>query len=345
MCPLGKRTRTLTGLNGHIIGSLCSSSFALKRTMKSGYMWSNFLVVSGQVVILFILIAIGFFSGKFRLINKTGAKYLTDIVLYLVTPCVMINSFQKVGYSPSLIFNLGVCVLCAVCIQVGSIFLARLIFRSKEKSRRIVTRFAVVFSNCGFMSLPLQRAILGDKGVFYGTVFIAVFNILVWSYGLVDMSGDKKTFNIKNILLNPGIIGASVAAILFFLRIQLPPLILSPIEYMAALNTPVPMLVIGFYLTRFKLKKYICDSGVYAVCAVRLLLIPCVSLLVMKLFSVNGDIVTACTIAASAPVAATTTMFATKFKRDIELSVGLVSMTTILSIITMPVIIAAAQTF
>ena len=308
-------------------------------------MWSNFAVVAGQVFILFILIAVGFFSGKFGLINRTGAKYLTDVVLYLATPCIMVQSFQKVGFSSELMVNLGICFVCAVAIQVLSIFLSRAIFRDKDKSRRIVMRFSAVFSNFGFMSLPLQRAILGEKGVFYGTVFVAVFNILVWSYGLLDMSGDKKSFTIKKILLNPGIIGAVSAATLFFLRIQLPEIILSPIEYIAALNTPLPMLVIGFYLTRFKIKKYIGDLGVYAVCAVRLLLIPCLSLLIMKLLSINGDIVTACTVAASSPVAATTTMFATKFRRDVELSVGLVSMTTLMSIITMPLIIAAAQTF
>lgn len=312
--------------------------------MKGYYMWSNFLVVSGQVIILFILIAVGFFSGKFKLINKTGAKYLTDVVLYLATPCIMVQSFQKVGYSDSLILNLGVCTACAVAIQVGSVFVCRAVFRNKNLSRRIVMRFSAVFSNCGFMSLPLQKALLGDKGVFYGTVFVAVFNILVWSYGLVDMSGDKKSFTAKKLILNPGIIGAFSAALLFFLRIQLPEILLSPIEYIAALNTPLPMLVIGFYLTRFKPEKYLGDPGVYAVCAMRLILIPCVSLLIMKLLGVGGDIITACVVASSAPVAATTTMFATKFKRDVELSVGLVSMTTVLSIITMPIIIAVAQT-
>ncbi len=307
-------------------------------------MWSNVIVVSGQVAVLFILIALGFISGKAGLINKTGAKYLTDVVLYLATRCIMIQSFQKVEFGSDTILNLGICALCAVLIQTLSIVLCRAVFRNKEESRRIVLRFAAVFSNCGFMSLPLQNALLGAKGVFYGTVFVAVFNILVWSYGLVDMSGDKADFNIKKILLNPGVLGALAAVMLFLLRIRLPEIILSPIEYIAALNTPLPMLVIGFYLTKYNFKKSAGDMGIYAVSAFRLILIPCLSLFIMKLFSVDPYILTACTIAASAPVAATTTMFATKFNRDVELSVGLVSTTTLLSIITMPVIIALAQT-
>lgn len=307
-------------------------------------MWGNIVVVSGQVAVLFILIAVGFFSGKTGLLNESAAKYLTDIVLYLATPCIMIQSFQKVGYSSSMIINLGICTLCAVLIMVFSIFLSRAVFRGKDKSRRVVLRFSTVFSNCGFMSLPLQYAILGDKGVFYGTVFVAVFNIIVWSFGLVDMSGNKNGFNIKNLLLNPGILGALAASGLFFARITLPEILLSPIQYIAGLNTPVPMFVIGYYLTKFSFKKSISDLGIYAVSALRLIAIPLISLFIMKLLCVNIDIVTSCVIASSAPVAATTTMFAAKFKRDVELSVALVSSTTLLSIITMPVIIALAQT-
>lgn len=307
-------------------------------------MWDNLTVVTIQVAILFILIAVGFISGKFKLINKTGAKYLTNVVLYIATPCIMVQSFQNVKFSVGIIRNFGICVLCAVSIQVLSIFLCRAIFRSKSKSREVVLRFAGVFSNCGFMSLPLQHAILGDEGVFYGTVFVAVFNIIVWSYGLVDMSGDRSNFKLKKIIINPGVLGAACASVLFFLQIHLPEIILSPIQYLAALNTPLPMLVIGYYLTKFNFKKSVADPGIYAVSAVRLILIPLSALLLMKLFSVDAGILTACTIASSAPVAATTTMFATKFNRDVELSVGLVSTTTLLSIITMPVIIALAQT-
>ncbi len=307
-------------------------------------MWSNVVVVAEQVAVLFILIAVGFISGKTVLITESGAKHLTNVVLYLATPCIMVKSFQKVKFSPELLLNLAVCALCAFAIQILSVIICRLIFRSKDESRRIVMRFAAVFSNCGFMSLPLQQAILGDTGVFYGTVFVASFNIIVWSYGLLDMSGDKVGFDIKKIILNPGVLGASAALLLFLLKIQLPEVLLSPIEYIAGLNTPLPMLVIGFYLTRFKFKDSVCDLGIYAVSAVRLLLIPCAALFVMKLCSVDTDIIVSCTIAASAPVAATTTMFAAKFNRDADLSVGLVSVTTILSIITMPVIIALAQT-
>lgn len=307
-------------------------------------MLENFLIVSLQVIILFILIGLGFICGKTNLINESGSKHLTDIVLYLATPCVIVKAFQSVEYNSDLTLGLAITAICATVIHFASILICRLVFRSKNASRRKVLQFATIFSNCGFMSLPLQEALLGNTGVFYGSVFVAIFNIFVWSYGLLDMSGNKSDFNAKKIILNPGVLGVAAALIFFFGKIQLPEVIISPINYIAALNTPIPMLVIGYHLSQANILKALKDYSTYLVIIFRLLLIPIASLLIMSACGVSGEILISCTVAASAPAAATTTMFATKFDRDVELSVNLVSCTTLLSIITMPFIIAFAQT-
>jgi len=307
-------------------------------------MSQNLLIVSEQVAILFILIALGFVCGKIKLINETSSKHLTNIVLYFATPCIMIQSFQEVKYDDRLVINLAVAAICAIAIHIVSIVISRLIFRGSDESKRLVLRFAMVFSNCGFMSLPLQRAVLGSKGVFYGTVFVAVFNVIVWSYGCVDMSGGKGAFSIKKILLNPGVIGAATALLLFFLRIKLPSIILSPISYIAALNTPLPMLIIGYYLYKSNLKQRLGDKSIYAVSALRLIAVPLLALFCMKLCHVNSGILVSCIVAASAPTATMTAMFSAKFNRDTDTAVGVVSVTTLFSVLTMPVIIALAQT-
>ncbi|MBR1731903.1 MAG: AEC family transporter, partial [Ruminococcus sp.] len=253
-------------------------------------MVQNLIIVSEQVAILFILIALGFACGKLKFLNDLSAKHLTDLVLYFATPCIMIQSFQEVKYDESLALNLAIAALCAVLIMTGSIFLVRLIFRDKNESRKVVLRFAAVFSNCGFMSLPLQRAVLGSKGVFYGAVFVAVFNVIVWSYGLIDMSGGRKEFSVKKLILNPGGLGALAATVLFLTRVSLPNIVLSPISYIAALNTPIPMLVIGYHLSQAKLKDHFKDGAVYAVLGLRLIAIPLIALFSMKLCGVNSDI-------------------------------------------------------
>ena len=194
------------------------------------------------------------------------------------------------------------------------------------------------------MSLPLQKAILGDDGWFYGSIFVAVFNIFVWTYGLVVMSGDKKQLSIKRLAFNPGIVGVVAAIILFVCNINLPFIISKPVEYLSDLNTPIPMLVIGFYLSQANFKKAFSDRGAYLAMAVRLLIIPIVATFAMALFRLDSAIIVAFIIASSAPTAATTTMFAAKYNRDVELSVSLVASTTLVSIATMPLVVALAQT-
>ena len=304
---------------------------------------TNFLSICQQVLVLFILISIGFLCGKKGLINENAAKKMTDIVLYVVTPCVMISAFQK-EFSGDTVIKILIAAAAAIVILVFSTLLARLVIRDKNESRKKVLQFSVIFSNCGFMSLPLHKELLGEDGWFYGSIFVAVFNIFVWTYGLLDMSGDKKQLSIKKLVFNPGIMGAIVAIILFVCRIKLPEIVIQPVTHLANLNTPVPMLIIGFYLSRAKLKDAFSDVGTYIAMSLRLVIIPVIVTFIMALLRLDKTMMIAFAIACSAPTAASTTMFAAKFNRDVELSVGVVAASTILSIITMPLIVSLAWT-
>ena len=257
---------------------------------------------------LFILISVGFLCGKKGLINENAAKKMTDIVLYVVTPCVMISAFQK-EFSGDTVIKILIAAAAAIVILAFSTLLARL-----------------------------------EDGWFYGSIFVVVFNVFVWTYGLLDMSGDKKQLSVKKLVLNPGIIGAVVAIILFVCRIKLPEVIFQPVTHLANLNTPVPMLIIGFYLSRAKLKKAFSDVGTYIAMALRLAIIPLTVTFAMAALRLDKTMMIAFVIACSAPTAASTTMFAAKFDRDVELSVGVVAASTILSIITMPLIVSLAWT-
>ena len=301
------------------------------------------MLIAQQVLVLFILIGVGFLCGKKGIINDVASKKMTDIVLYVVTPCVMISAFQR-EFTFELIGKMAVAVVCAALIIAGSIVIAKLVFHDKNIGRQKVLEFSVIFSNCGFMSLPLQKAILGDDGWFYGSIFVAVFNIFIWTYGLVAMSGDKKQLSFKKLVFNPGISGVFISALLFVFRIDLPEIISMPIDYLAGLNTPIPMPIIGYYLSKADFKQAFTDIGGYIAMAVRLFLIPAVALFAMVLFRVDSTIIVAFIIASAAPTAATTTMFSAKFNRDVELSVSVVASTTLVSIISMPLLVAVAQT-
>ena len=304
---------------------------------------NNFYTVFVQVLILFIFMGFGFVGEKKKLISTEGSKVISDIILYFVTPCLIINSLN-IKFDSDKLSGLLICLVAFFVIQIASVLLVCLLFRKDHISTRVL-RFAVVFSNVGYMGLPLQKAVLGDEGVFYGSVCVAAFNVFVWTYGIICMSGDKKQMSVKKLILNPGIIAVTIGIVLFLFSLKLPSPISSAIGSMASLNTPLAMMVIGFNLARSNLLSALKDKSVYLVSFLRLVFIPLVSLFVLWAFGLRGTLLVSVIIATSAPVAAATTVFSVKYGADTELSVKLVAFTTLLSIFTMSAIVALAQLF
>lgn len=309
---------------------------------KEGKMLSSFFDVGRQVLVLFILIGVGALFTKLGFITGKGASSMTDVVLYAVTPCVIINAFQRT-YQPKLLGGLLITLLCAFLVMLLSALLAEILYRKKDVSRAVVLKFSLVFSNCGFMALPLQEAVLGQDGVFYGAAYIAVFNLFMWTYGLITMSRKTEPKAALRAIVNPGVIGTIIGLLLFVFSVQLPTVILSPVRFLAALNTPVPMLVIGCHLMQSDLRKILRDRDAYVAMAMRLILIPLAVLGTMYLTGIDVTVTVAVVIAVSSPVAAFTTMMASKYGRDTQLSAGIVSASALFSIITMPLIVGLAK--
>ena len=305
-------------------------------------MLSSFMDVGTQVLVLFILIAVGALLTKLGLITDQGSRTMTDVVLYAVTPCVIINAFQR-EYEPQMLGGLGIALLAAFLALGFSVMLAEILYRKKDIERGVVLKFSVVFSNCGFMALPLQQAILGDDGVFYGAAYVAMFNVFMWTYGLLTMSRKRELKSALKAIVNPGIIGTIIGIIFFVFSIKLPTVLASPISFLAVLNTPIPMLVTGFHLVHANLRRVLTDKDSYIAMALRLIVIPLIVMGVMYFLHADAVITTATVIAVSAPVAAFTTMMSAKYEHDTELSAGIVSASALLSLITMPLVVGLTQ--
>lgn len=264
---------------------------------------------------------------------------MTNLVLYIVSPCVIINSYQR-EFDKTMLLGLGITALATVVSMGLCAVFAHLVIHDKDKRREKTLIFASVFSNAGYMSLPLQQALLGDDGVFYGATYVAMFNVVVWTYGIVEMSRDFKNISPKKIIFNPGVIGTAIGLVLFIFSIKLPTVIGTPISYLAALNTPVPMFVVGYQLANAKIR--ITGKNAILTIILRLLVLPFIMLGGLYMFGITGTLFVACVIAASAPCAAITSMFAERFDGDTGLASTMVSVTTLLSVLTMPVIIGIA---
>ena len=306
-------------------------------------MVENFLSVLEQVVILFVLIGLGLVLGKTKLLADAGAKGVANLVMYMVTPCTIIMSFQR-KFDVQMLANLGIALLASFLSIVLLIVISHLLYaRYGDESKKRILRFATVFSNCGYMCLPLQGALLGDDGLFYGAAYVAMFNLLVWSYGLVSMSGDRKEISGKKMLFNPGILGLVIGVALFLTSVKLPTVIATPVQHLANLNTPLPMILVGYYLSQDNLLDAIRNKSNYGAVLLRLIVYPVLAIGGMYLCGLRGTMLVALAIASSAPVAAITTIFAAKYNGDVKASVQLVSLSTLLSSVTMPTLVALTQ--
>ena len=296
-----------------------------------------------QVLILFIMILVGFVISKKGLLSGDGAMQMTNVLLYIVTPSVIISSFDSMEFSLKAASDLSVASICAVITHAVGFLIPFLIFRKNEKRLKTVLICSTALTNCGFMGVPMAEAVLGEKGVFLASVYIAIFNIFVWTLGFSMFSSGK--FNIKKAIINPGVIGTLIGFVLFFSRLNLPEIVSTPIGFMASMNSPLAMIVIGYYLSVSPLKITKTDLPLLLSVGLRLIAIPLICLGIFALIGIKGDLLSACVIPACAPSAAIVMMFAAKFGGDTEAASKGMSYAHILSVVTMPLMITLCKFF
>ena len=202
--------------------------------------------------------------------------------------------------------------------------------------------FSVIYSNCGFMALPLIQSIYGSDGVFYAVAYVTVFNIFYWTQGVYVYTKDWKQLSFKKAFFTPGVIGAVIGLSLFALRIKLPTPLASTVSFVASLNTPVPMIILGTYLVNINIKKTAKNLQLWLVCLVRLILFPVIGILLAKVMQLPDVVAMPLVVACSCPAAAVATLFAARYNLDSEYASETVSVSTLLSIITIPIMVIAA---
>ncbi|MEE1239937.1 MAG: AEC family transporter [Acutalibacteraceae bacterium] len=300
------------------------------------------ITVFSQVMILMLMIAVGFIAAKTKIMTAEGARCCTDIALIIATPCVIIKSLIR-EYSKQTMKSLAFAFLITLSVQVLMILLSYLILHSKDKARERVLRFGTIFANCGFMSLPLQQVILGDDGTLYGSAYVIMFNFVAWSFGVFLISGDRKQISPKKLFVNPGLIGLAIGLVIFIFSIPIPKILYFAIDYMSALYTPLPMLIIGYHLAQNNLLTAFKDFKCLFAVFLRMIVYPLAVLGFLYILGIRGTLLVSVVISVSAPVAAFTTMFSSKYGADTPLSVNMVSLSTVAAAVTMPLVITLAQ--
>ncbi len=301
--------------------------------------------VSYQVLIIFLYISLGFIFTKSKKINNEGVKQMTSLLLILVTPCVLIESYQnKIDFLDfSLLKDLGIAALLTIFFHFLAIVLSTFLFKKEDTGRYKLNIFTSIYSNCGFMGIPLLKSVLGDDGVFFGSAYLAMFTIISWTHGIYVFTESKKSIAPKSLLTNPGVMGSVIALLLFLFKIKLPSFALDAVSGMASLNTPLSMIILGSYLASINIKTALLRPTLYASSFLRLILVPALclaSILIINiLYPLNPTLSLSVLIPAACPSAAIAALFSTKYGNDAGYATEIVAVTTLLSIATIPLII------
>ena len=306
-------------------------------------MIDSFLTVAQQVLMLFMLIGVGFLLGKIKLLDNQGSLCLSNLMLYVVIPCLAVSSFQRPLEAEHL-QNFGLTLLLSLIVHIAMIVVSAVALRHVDKERRTVLALCAVMANCGFMAFPLQSALFGSIGVFYGSGYMVIFNICTWTYALYMASGrNKSLLKLRTVLLNPTVISLALGMVLYLTEITLPDLLMTPINYIASLNTPLPMIIIGFHLSQADLKTALRGQGTFLSMGLRLIVSPLLAMGLCLLLGLDTMVSTVVVIAAATPSAAVVTMLVSKFGKNAPMASSLVSLYTLCSAVTIPLMVALAQ--
>ncbi len=298
-----------------------------------------------QVIILFLVALIGLVCHKTGIYTEKASRLTTDLLFYIVTPAIIIRSFVGMELSGDTVSGLLKALIGGFFFHIVGIIFSTVCFNKGDKDKSRIYKYACCYGNVGYMALPLAQAVLGDEGVFYCSVIIIPFYILGFTHGIgvMQKKEDKAKFSIKKLLVNPGVIGVIIGLPLFLLQVDIPEIIYSPVSYVADLNTPLAMIMFGTYLASADWKTIFKDKGTFGTALIKLVLMPLITIGALKLAGFGGALLTSCVLSASAPTASNTVMFAAKYDCDTALASKTTSLVSVISIITMPIMIAISQ--
>ncbi len=291
------------------------------------------VVILKQLAAMAIYCLIGACLHKTNLIGRDGVRAFSKLLLYVILPCVIVDSFLREA-SPNVTKTLLISAGVSIVLLGISMLISKLLLGGDA-----ISVFSASFSNAGFMGIPLITLAFGTEPILYVAPFVALLNILQWTYGQNILIG-RKHVTVKEIVRNPLVIALAVGVVLYALPITLPELLRKPITALANCNAPIAMIILGYYLTEVPLDQVVTAKPIWRVSLIRLAVIPIVStLVVVWLPWISETVKVALLIAASAPVGINVAIYAELLNRDYKKAVLMICQSTLLCVVSMPLMV------
>ncbi len=292
-----------------------------------------------QVFIMFVLMAIGFVAYRKQILSNQGTKDIGKLLLNVAIPMIVISNFcvEKSAEKTAELFESA--LLSFLCMALSVAF-AYLVYHKKDR----IAEFSAAFSNAGFIGIPLVQAIFGSGAVFYISVMIVLINVLQWTYGVYTITDDKSVMDFKKIMKNPLILSVGIGIVIYFLNIRLPKIAMDIISSISAINTPLAMIVSGVYLAQSDLLNAMRKKDAWLLSLARLIVIPLIVMLVFRFLPFGSTAMKLSILLAGAcPVGSNVAVFAQQYDKDYRKGVEYVCVSTLLSILALPLVIFVAN--
>lgn len=301
-------------------------------------------MISLQIEI-FLLMAVGYILAKKGYFNKETRIQMTNIVLMIILPCSIIKSFQ-IEMNADILKSTLMILIISFAIQMLYALLNKVLYQNLEHDKKICCQYGTMVSNAGFLGMPIAEGVFGSMGLLYASIFLIPQRIFMWSSGLSLFAKNKQNHILRQVLTHPCIIAIYIGVIVMILKsmgIELPTPINSTISAIASCNTAMSMFVIGGILSDVNRNEML-DQDAFIYSFYRLIMIPLIIMLILRILHVDLLPANLCILLSAMPAASTTAMLAQKYDGDAIFASKLVFVSTLLSLITLPLITVLFQT-
>lgn len=284
---------------------------------------------------LFLLLGIGFFLRKREIIPAEGQKLLTDLVIDLTLPCSIICSFLAEPGEDMLHQTIEIFILSAA-VQMVSYLLGMVLYRRCVEAHRTVLRYATVCSNSGVLGTPIAEGIFGSEGVLFAAVYLIPVRLVMWSLGLSLFSKKASGSAVKRAITHPCVVAVLAGLLLMLTGNILPRLAEETIRTVGQCNTAISMILVGSIMAGMDSRLLVCRDALYY-SVIRLLVLPLLLFLVCNVIHTTVFIRNISVVLTAMPAGSTTSILALKYGGDARFASACVALTTVLSLLAVPV--------
>ena len=301
--------------------------------------WGLIMLLLQQMIVLYIIMLVGYLCRKLNLLDDHSSKKISGLVVNIANPALILSSSinqESTIKGLYLEYTFLLAILIFTIMILLSYIIPKLLHTKKEEygTYRVMT----VFSNIGFMGFPVIAAVYGSEALLYASIYLIPYNVLIYTWGIRIMTASKQEGSSLKRMINIGVVACLISIAIYLLGIPMPKFVESSVSMLSNLTAPLSMIVIGNSLALIKWKSLFMNFKLVIFSIIKLLLLPIIGVLLLRTIGLNSMLLGVCMIMLATPVGSMTVMLAQQYEGDYELASQGVMLTTILAVITMPIV-------